>query len=228
MKLLFNITRLGLVFSGSSAEIGLARNDFEQQNWIRLPAILDRELWNIIQEQLAASNVEEAASIYPQLSVSDSALLLLLNNARLFKIIEQITGCGHIGCFRGHIYRVVPGESRHDEITHYQAGYETLTGWHTDLNGTRLVALSINLNTEPYLGGVLSIREAKTKRILCELPNSGFGDAILFRINEQLEHRVSDLEGTVPKTAFVGWFESEPDYRTLLAEGIASSMRKRV
>jgi hypothetical protein len=217
-----------VVISGADAEIRLARSDFEQQNWIRLPAILDRELWNMIQQQLAASNVEETASIYPKLSVSDSALLLLLNNARLFKIIEQITGCSHIGCFRGHIYRVVPGESHHDENTHYQEGYETLTGWHTDLNGTRLVALSINLNTEPYSGGVLSIREAKTKRILCELPNPGFGDAVLFRINEQLEHRVSAVEGTVPKTAFVGWFESEPDYRTLLAEGIASSMRKRV
>jgi hypothetical protein len=228
MKSIFKITKSGLVFSGSSAEIGLARSDFEEHNWLRLPAILDRELWNKIQAQLAVSNIEDTESIYPQLSVSDSALLLLLNNPRLFAIIEQITGCDHIGCFRGHIYRVVPGESRQDEITHYQTDYEKLTGWHTDLNGTRMVALSINLNTEPYLGGVLSIREALTKRVLCELPNSGFGDAILFRINERLEHRVSDLEGTVPKTAFVGWFESEPDYRALLAEGIASSMRKRV
>ena len=228
MKSIFKITKSGLVFSGSSEEIGLARRDFEERNWLRLPAILDRELWNKIQEQLAVSNLEETESIYPQLSVSDSALLLMLNNPRLFSIIEQITGCGHIGCFRGHIYRVVPGESRQDELTHYQTDYEKLTGWHTDLNGTRMVAISINLNTEPYLGGVLSIRDAKTKRVLCELPNSGFGDAILFRINERLEHRVSDLEGTVPKIAFVGWFESEPDYRTLLAQGIASSMRKRV
>lgn len=216
-----------MVFSGSDADIEHARGHFERHDWIRLPAVLDLELWNMIQEQLAASNLEgKTASIYPAFNVSDSALVLLLNNAQLFKIIEQITGCGHIGCLRGRIYRILPGANHHVDPTHHQTPYEILTGWHTDLNGTRLLALSINLNTEPYQGGGLSIREAKTRRMLCELTNPGFGDAILFRIDERLEHRVSDVEGTVAKIAFSGWFESEPDYRTLLAEGIARSLRK--
>jgi hypothetical protein len=64
--------------------------------------------------------------------------------------------------------------------------------------------------------------------MLCELPNPGFGDAVLFRIDERLEHRVSNVEGAVPKIAFSGWFESEPDYRTLIAEGIARSLRRTV
>jgi hypothetical protein len=75
---------------------------------------------------------------------------------------------------------------------------------------------------------LLSIREAKTRRMLCELPNPVFGDAILFRVDERLEHRVSNVEGAVPKIAFSGWFESEPDYRTLIAEGIARSLRRTV
>jgi hypothetical protein len=204
------------VISGSDADIQLARADFERQDWVRLPAVLDGELWNVIQQQLAGITFEEkTASIYPELNVSDGALLLLLNNAQLFKIIEQITGCGHIGCFRGRIYRIAPGAKHRLE-------------WHTDLNGTRLIALTINLNTEPYQGGVLSIRETKTKRMMGELSNTGFGDAILFRIDERLEHQVSDVEGTVPKTALAGWFESEPHYRTLLAEGVARSLRKTV
>jgi hypothetical protein len=216
MKTLLQITRSRVVFSGSDADMELARADFERQDWVRLPGILDRELWNVIQQQLAAVTFKEKAeSIYPELNVSDGALLLLLNNAQLFKIIEQITGCGHIGCFRGRIYRIAPGAKHRLE-------------WHSDLNGTRLVALTINLNTEPYQGGVLSIREAKTKRMLGELSNTGFGDAILFRIDERLEHQVSDVEGTVPKTALAGWFESEPHYRTLLAEGVARSLRKTV
>lgn len=226
MKAIFRITRSGVVFSGSDGDLELARADFERQDWIRLPAVLDREFWNMIQQQVASNNFEEkTASIYRELNVSDSAILLLVNNAQLFKIIQQITGCGHIGCFRGRTYRIVPGVNHIDELNHY---HETLTGWHTDLNGRRLVALSINLNTEPFQGGVFSIREAKTRRMLGELTNSGFGDAILFRIDERLEHRVSDVEGTVTKTAFSGWFESEPDYRTLLAEGIARSLRKTV
>ena len=226
---MLQITRSGMVFFGSEADIERARSDFEKQDWVRLPAVLDRELWNIIQEQLAASNLEgKTASIYPAFNVSDGALLVLLNSPQLFKIIEQITGCGHIGCLRGRIYRIVPGASHYDDPTHYQRPYEILTGWHTDLNGTRLLALSINLNTAPYQGGTLSIREAKTRRILCEVTNPGFGDAVLFRIDERLEHRVSDVEGTVAKIAFSGWFESQPDYRTLLAEGIARSLRKAV
>jgi hypothetical protein len=199
------------VFSGSEADIARARTDYEQQDWVRLPAILDQELFEIAQAQLGASQFEEkTANLYRELTVANNALpfavLLLLNNPRLFRLIEEITGCGHIGCFRGRIYRIVPGANHHVE-------------WHTDLNGTRLVALSVNLNSEPYEGGVLSIREAATERILCELTNSGFGDAILFRIDERLQHRVSDVEGTVAKTALAGWFESAPDYRTLLAGG---------
>ena len=208
---MLQISRSGVVFSGSEADIARARTDYEQQDWVRLPAILDREVFEIAQAQLGASQFEEkTANLYRELTVANNALpfalLLLLNNPRLFRLIEEITGCGHIGCFRGRIYRIVPGANHHVE-------------WHTDLNGTRLVALSVNLNSEPYEGGVLSIREAATERILCELTNSGFGDAILFRIDERLQHRVSDVEGTVAKTALAGWFESAPDYRTLLAGG---------
>jgi hypothetical protein len=122
----------------------------------------------------------------------------------------------------------VPGASYHVLLTEDQTAHEILTGWHTDLNGTKLVALTINLNTEPYEGGVLSIREAKSRRLLCDLTNFGLGDAILFRIDERLEHRVSNVVGTVAKTAFSGWFESKPDYRTLLAKGIARSLQKKV
>jgi hypothetical protein len=224
MMAIFKITKSGVAFSGSDADIELARAHFEQHDWIRFPGILGPELWNMLQQQLAASNLE--GSIYQELNVCDSALLLLMNNERLFKIIEQITGCAHIGCFRGRTYQIVPGANYDALLTHDQTAHEILTGWHTDLSGTKLVAITINLNTEPYQGGALSIREAKTRRLLCELTNFGFGDAILFRIDERLEHRVSDVEGTVAKTAFSGWFESKPDYRTLLAQGIARSVRK--
>jgi hypothetical protein len=211
---MLQITRSGVVFTGSDADIERARADFQRQDWVSLPAILNPELLSMIQQQLAASGVT-TKSIYPEPNVSDGALLLLLNNPQLFKSIEQIIGCGHIGCFRGRIYRFVPGAKNPLE-------------WHTDLNGTRLVALTINLSTELYQGGVLRIRERKTRRILGEMTNSGFGDAILFRIDKRLEHSVSDVEGTVVKTALAGWFESEPEYRTLLADGVARSVRKTV
>lgn len=213
---MLRITKSGTVFSGSDADVERARADFERQHWVRLPAILDRELLAVLHNQLGFGNFEEkTASIYAEVNVSDSALLLLVNNPQLFKVVEQITGCGHIGCFRGRIYRFLAGANHHLE-------------WHSDLNGSRLVALTVNLNRQPYKGGVLAIREAETKRVLCELPNPGFGDALLFRIDERLEHCVTGVEGAVAKIAFAGWFQSEPDYRTLLAEGVARSLRKTV
>ena len=211
---MLQITKSGVVFTGLDADLERARADFQRQDWVSLRAILNPELLTMIQQQLAASDVT-TKSIYPEPNVCDGALLLLLNNPQLFKLIEQIIGCGHIGCFRGRIYRFVPGAKNPLE-------------WHTDLNGTRLVALTINLSSELYQGGVLRIRERNTKRLVCELTNSGFGDAILFRIDKRLEHSVSDVEGTVVKTALAGWFESEPEYRTLLAEGVARSVRKTV
>jgi hypothetical protein len=213
---MLQITRSRAVFSGSEADIERARADFEREHWVRLPKILDEELLTMIQQQLKAADFEETpASIYPDVNVGDGALLVLLNSPQLFKIIERIIGGRHIGCFRGRIYRFVPTA-------------ENLLEWHSDLNGTRLAALTINLSSEPYEGGVLSIREKKTKRMLSVLPNSGYGDAILFRIDERLEHSVSDVRGSAAKTALAGWFESEPDYRTLMAQGIARSIRKSV
>jgi len=212
---MLQITRSGVVFSGSDADIERMRADFERQDWVRLPAMLDQDLLKMIQQQLAANDFDgKTESIYQQVDVTDGALLILLNSPQLFRILERITGGGHIGCFRGRIYQFVPGA-------------RNILEWHSDLNGSRLAAITINLNSEHYHGGVLSIREAKTKRMLCQLTNPGFGDAILFRIDERLEHSVSDVEGTVTKIALAGWFESEPEYRTLLAEGIARSLQKQ-
>ena len=67
------------MFSGSDADMEQARADFDRQDWVRLPGILDRELWNVIQQQLSTITFEaNTDSIYPELNVSDGALLLLL------------------------------------------------------------------------------------------------------------------------------------------------------
>jgi 2OG-Fe(II) oxygenase superfamily len=74
-----------------------------------------------------------------------------------------------------------------------------------------LLALSINLGKQSYEGGVLEIRRHKSQESV-QVVNTEFGDAILFRLADYLEHRVTNVEGTVPKTAFAGWFRSQPDF----------------
>ena len=96
--------------------------------------------------------------------------------------------------------------------------------WHGDEGFDRMVAMSVNLSSKPYEGGVLQIRDNNTAGILHEVANTGFGDAILFRIGPGLTHRVTTVEGSLPKTAFAGWFRSRPFYRDLVRERIARSV----
>lgn len=139
-------------------------------------------------------------------------LHFLVNDPRLFQIIQQITGCALIGCFSGRVYHVVPGRGHHDS-------------WHTDMVQRRMIAMSINLSAESYRGGVLQIRERESKRMIHEVANIGLGDAIIFRIASHLEHRIADVEGAVAKTAFAGWFRSQPNYRALLKKRLSPPNR---
>jgi hypothetical protein len=124
---------------------------------------------------------------------------LLLNNSDLFRFVERVTGCEAIGSFSGRIYRYLPDEDHYDQ-------------WHDDLTDSRLVALSLNLSPMSYRDGVLEIREAKSKRIVQRIANTGYGDAILFAISDALQHRRTPVGGESPKTAFAGWFKARPDF----------------
>jgi hypothetical protein len=125
-------------------------------------------------------------------------LLFLCNDVALFELVRAITGCDRIGAFGGRVYRMLPG-AEHEGT------------WHDDLAEGRMVTLSINLGDAPYSGGVLEIRDRQSKRVLQRVANTGFGDAVIFRIGRELQHRVTAVEGSVPKTAYAGWFVSDPD-----------------
>jgi hypothetical protein len=60
------------------------------------------------------------------------------------------------------------------------------------------------------------MRHAGSSEILRELPNLTPGDGIMFRIDSGLRHRVTEVTGSVPKTAFAGWFRSEPSFGEIL------------
>ena len=81
-----------------------------------------------------------------------------------------------------------------------------------------MISISINLSKDIYSGGVLQIFDCKSKKIIHEVGNTGFGDAIIFRITPNLEHMVTDVEGEVSKVAFAGWFQTEPDFHSMVNE----------
>ena len=126
------------------------------------------------------------------------ALEFAVSTPEFLRLVEHITRCGPIAYFSGRVYRMAPGTDH-------------FANWHSDDLDNRLVGMSINLGPRPYLGGAFRLRRKNSNQMLCELPNTIPGSAILFRISDELEHVVSPLGGSEPKTAFAGWFKSSGD-----------------
>jgi hypothetical protein len=190
-------------------ELGAARRAFAAQHYLRIPGLVEHSLfsWLIDRIDHGEFGVRQHGDIGRELcldpDVALHTLVLVANDPELLRFVEDLTGCGHVGSFEGRIYRVLPGAGHYDD-------------WHNDIDGRRLVGMSVNLSRVPYLGGRLFLRDAKTKSVLAELDNVGPGDALLFRLTRDLEHRIEDVAGVTPKTAFAGWFRSEPEFRDMV------------
>jgi hypothetical protein len=204
------------VLSGTEEELARLRSHFEERHHLSLPGFLDPPLLDTLRAKLAATDFvridrDVGSELRPLDAAPYFALELLLNSRAVLDLIPKLTGCPPVACFTGRVYRRAPGESH-------------VSRWHTDINDDgRMVTLSVNLSDTAYRGGTTLLREAATKRVVCELKNDGFGDAILFPIDPRFEHRVLDVEGDAPKTALAGWFNSKPDPRYLFARGAAGA-----
>ena len=204
------LTRSGLVASGPAAHVERLRAQFEERSCVRLPALIEPGLLAFIQQQIDLADFapqghegvgRETAMIQ---NVTFSLLHFLTNDTHLFELVRQITGCARIGCFIGRVYRLIPG------LGH-------AADWHSDTFECRMIGMSVNLSTDIYQGGTFHLRKVGSTAPLCEIANTGAGDAILFRIAKDLEHQVTAVEGTTPKTAFAGWFRSQPEFLSLIA-----------
>ncbi len=208
---MIQLTRTGTVFSGSPDDLERLCRQFDRQHWIRLPQLLEPGLLQLILHRLEGADFSPLvhAGIGTELCMRDQIthglLNFLANDPKLYGIVQHISGCSLIGSFHGRVYRMVPGGGHCDS-------------WHDDMVDYRLVSLSLNLSSEVYAGGVLQIRDRKLGQIVVGVANTGLGDAILFRLSQHLEHRVTEVVGAVPKTAFAGWFQSQPDFHASLRE----------
>jgi 2OG-Fe(II) oxygenase superfamily len=129
--------------------------------------------------------------------VTCNLLGLLLNNENFLKAIRVITGCTQISDFSGRVYRMAAGPQHH-------------LSWHNDIDikEKRQVGFSMNLSADVFRGGTFELRNRSTRTPLAQVNNTGFGDALLFRISADLQHRVTQVVGKVPKTACAGWFRA--------------------
>lgn len=207
---LLQVDRRRTVFHGTARDLHRLREEFDRRHSLVLPAFLAPDVLKIIQVKLKdatfftaehrETNTERLRAGELRMTPNSTlgALTLLCNDPVLIEYMQQISGFGRIADFVGRIYRFLPGS------THFWP-------WHDDDFEHRVIALSVNLSTGKYDGGRTQIRERGTKRIVGDLANTGYGDALMFRIAPYLQHRVAGVVGTVPKTTFAGWFRSQSE-----------------
>ena len=202
---MIQIKRTGVEVSATERDLEGLREEFGRRHCVLLKNFLEPELLADVRRRVDAGTFVPRTDegIATELCLSDpvtSGLLnLLVNRRELFQVVQRVTGCGRVGSFQGRVYRF-----------HARWGHQD--SWHDDMSDNRLIALSVNLGRSVYSGGVLQIRESEAGRIVHEVANTGFGDAVIFRLAHGLCHRVTNVEGEAPKEAFAGWFKSQPDF----------------
>lgn len=197
---MIQLQRSGLALD--SEDIPALRSEFQAKHCLRLPMLLEPDLLGFLDPRLQNGLWNEL--VHDGIGVeqilgdrSTLSLLHFLSNEPAFRqLIQKIAACDAVTIFRGRVYRMIPNEGHYDS-------------WHDDNKENRAIGMSLNLSPRVYRGGAFQLRERGSDRVLIDIANTGFGDAIIFKISSELEHRVSKVEGNEPKTAFAGWFSDE-------------------
>jgi hypothetical protein len=194
--------------AGSAADLSTLGRQFAAERHLRLPGFFAGDLLATIMRRLRDAPFEEriARRVCPpavDLKLDDRDLAGLLhfvvNDRAVIDFVRDVTSSDGATGFVGAVYRLVPGMGHRDS-------------WHSDVDGNRLVALTVNLSEGVFEGGELEMRE-QTRRPLWRIANTGPGDAVLFAIAPELQHRIRPIGGAVSKTAFAGWFCRDADLK---------------
>ena len=202
----------GPVSEGTEAETAALRDHFREHDWAKLPGFIAPRLLAKLQSELRGApfvtkNHPGIGKDLVAWGVSSDKLMFFMNDPRLLAWMHDVTGCGPFGNYLGRIYRMDAGTGHHDS-------------WHSDLIDTRKVALTANLSEEIYEGGTLLLRKKGRPETEIAIPNTGPGDAAIFRLEEGLEHWISDLLPGPPKTAWAGWFREVPTFMEMVKQKV--------
>lgn len=189
MELQFNTNKLEVL----NAEIGF---------W-RIPQFFSPELLtffekNILnQEFTPRQSVDDGVQmVFKELGLENKhtkLMYLLMQDQVLIQNLAQRTGLNDLKSCASRIYKFIPhGSNTFD--------------WHNDLCHGRTLGFSVNLTREKFEGAKFMIRKKQDHSVSAEFHNTGYGDAILFKISAELEHCVSPLTGSTPRLAYAGWF----------------------
>lgn len=198
------LTRNGTTIDRDPAPIAALRTEFDATHVVKLPAFVDAPLLAEVQRHVAAgtfhSKIHKASGVEMCMEPNAAVWLLrfLIVSADVLRSVETITGAGNLTSFFGRVYRLDPGtDHRHD--------------WHDDREDGRQLGFSLNVSTDRFEGGALQLRERDPERVTATVFNTTPGDAVIFRLHENVQHQVHPITGSVPRTVFAGWFRSGTD-----------------
>ena len=196
---MIQLTRNGVVVTGTQDDPDSLRRKFDRDNYVILPQLFEPLLLEEILQRVHAARFlpRDHKGIALELCMADHRTAAMLNflpsNPAFLRIIEHITGQPHIGEFSGRVYQMNSSGGHYDN-------------WHSDYINHRVATMSVNLSRKVFEGGALQLMRVESREILHEIHNTGLGDALLFRISPDLAHRVQGVIGQHPKIAFAGWF----------------------
>lgn len=206
---MIQLARSGLVVDAGDAELASIADEFARCHVVRLPAFTSPDLLRLLRARLREApfrpRIEDGVEVEETLEDADLGALchFLLNDPRLLDLVERITGSGPLSDFLGRVYRRrsarQPGEHYYD--------------WHNDLIEGRRIGLSVNLSDGRYEGGSLQLRDQESQVIIADVSNTSPGDAVLFRVAAELEHRVLPVSGVVARTSLAGWFRATSGHK---------------
>lgn len=200
-------------------EVQRIRDEFQLQNCVMLTDLLDASLLALLKPLIDNGIWCEKihGTIGKEVVMRDERALSLLhfaiNSPGFLNAVRAITGRDEITWFEGRIYSLKPSTDHYDS-------------WHSDIVDyeKRLVGMSVNLSPNGYEGGVFELRERDAVSASAQIANGRIGNARLFRISPELQHRVTVVTGSRPRTAFAGWFYAgEPDFLSRLRQATMPS-----
>src|SRR5262245_9421410 len=199
---MLQLTSKGLILC---RDLDSLRDRFATNHYVVLEKLLEPALLTKVQRQMErapwrSSPHGKSGKFGTELRLDDPEtvhlLFFLLNSPKFLNVVRTITGYPQISDFTGRVYRLT-------------AGPQHQFSWHSDTKDRqRQVGISLNLSTDVFSGGTFELRDRLTLAPLACVNNTGFGDALLFRISDDLQHRVTEVKDTVAKTACAGWFRA--------------------
>jgi 2OG-Fe(II) oxygenase superfamily len=180
--------------------------EFEATKCIFLPNFVEPKTLQILlskiektgfQTKFEGRESEKFGKVFfiPQESPLVFTFNMLFTAPPLYTFLEKVTGCTPIHNFVGRLHRSEGGEDH-------------FIDWHGDNADNRLLAMTLSLGTDRYKGGFFQMREKDSGKILREFGQIEAGDAFIFKIAPELQHRLTVVsEGR--RTAGVGWFRAK-------------------